>query len=220
MAVLTNDERERIIEIERFRAEIREQLDAGGKKTGWYEWLAHPALLLVAGFVLTGVIGEKLTQHWKNEEAINQRTYLQQQRLLDKRYELLERTLSAVAQTNTAAEDILASRTWPNWSAGERREFKSRWQTTSREWRISSTILHQELGVYFANHQIPQTFGEIEDVREYLGNEITNLTRSGKLIKKDQETFMNQAHQHRDQIKSLLVKCGTLMASEVNPKPE
>jgi hypothetical protein len=217
MAVLTDDEKERITEAERFRREVREQLGIDStRENGLSRVLKHPAFLLMLGFLLTGLVGGCLTEYWKNEEAKNQRSYLLQQRLLDKRYELFGKTFNAVAKTTTAAEDILASQTWGRWSPAEIREFKSHWIATSREWRVSSKILDQELAIYFANPEIRATFDQIIEKRLEMGNDITNLLRSSESPTGD-ATTRKAALDLNNEIDSLLHKCGTLMTSEAAP---
>jgi hypothetical protein len=218
MPILSDPEREKIREFESLKKEIRQELDAESKAGRASRILRHPLFLLIAGFSFTGYIGGRLTQSWSDESWKNQQAYLEQQRRLDKRFDLIERTVKAVAQTNTAAEDILARYTWDGWSREEIREMNRRWLETSRDWRVSSKALDQDLGLYFVNPEVRSKFNQIADLRKKVGNGITNLSRepepSKEVIRKATATILDLDQQ----IEVLLRSCGELMASETKPE--
>jgi len=214
MPILSDVEREKIREFESLKKEIRRELDAECTEGLASKALRHPVFLLIVGFCLTGYFGGRLTESWNDEAWKNQQAHLEQQRRLDKRFDLIERTVKAVAQTNTTAEDIAARYTWGGWSREEIREMKGRWLETSRDWRVSSKTLDQDLGFYFDNPLIRSTFNGILDLRVETGNVITNLLHerapSEEVIHKATARVLELDQQMDD----LLRSCGELMAKE------
>jgi hypothetical protein len=179
------------------------------------KFFAHPAILLLLGFLFTGVVGGLLANYWKAREWENQQRYLAKQRGLEKKYAVIDEALKAVAETNTAAEDVLAGYSWTEWHQKEADQRRENWLATSRKWRISSKIVRQKLAAYFVNPDVLSQFDQIISTRRQVGNIITNLlTRSIKSEKEAQEE-RKRALELVNKIGEQLKQCGSLMAREL-----
>ena len=174
----------------------------------------HPAVLLLLGFVSTSVVGTMLTETWKSREWRNQQGYLFAQRALEKRYALIDETVKAVAETNTAAEDVLASYTW-NWNPGDLKQRRAKWLEGSWSWRVNSKVISQALSTYFANPRVSSRFDDIIRKRRQLGNIITNLLTNGYQSGAEAKTQMEIAQRLNNEITDDLRTCGKLMAGEL-----
>lgn len=206
---LSQDERDKIREIEALKKEIRDELQPNGPGLGKF---LHEAALLFLGFVLTIVLGGYLTSHWKQLEWTNQQKYLFRQRELDTRYALIDDVVKSVAETNTAAEDILALYKYSNWTAKDAEERRRNWRATSRNWRIVSKVLREKLLVYFDNPEVESVFNEIVLKRHQLGVMVSNLPPFRRNARKKN---LDEAQEAVNGIRDLLHKCASLMAGEV-----
>ncbi|HME09055.1 MAG TPA: hypothetical protein VKG25_18495 [Bryobacteraceae bacterium] len=192
-------------------------LPASQRSSPVSDFFKHPAVLLVLGFVCTGLVGAGVADYWKARDWENQQNYLFAQRFLQKQYELVDDLVKAVAETNTAAEDVLILYTsqWPQKEIDER---KKAWSTTSIGWRIKSKILQQRLNIYFRNPAVLASFERIVNMRKRVGVTITAFGTSGFTPADRPE--LNEAQQLINEIKDELLRCGTLMAQElVSQKP-
>src|SRR5216683_6560987 len=106
---LPDAEREHIIEVEGLKDEIRRSLQAEPPQSGWSKFWQHPAILLVLGFIFTGIAGSGLTYLWKQRDWKNQQAYLVEQRSLDRKTAVIENTFKEVATTSAAADDLLST---------------------------------------------------------------------------------------------------------------
>jgi hypothetical protein len=182
----TNDEMEKlrdeiVVEIrkESFKKEILSDLEADARNSFW-KAAQHPAILLVLGFALTTGLGSFLTYKWQsraNEKQAERQTQQQKydqdqstrQRTIQQKYELTDEVVRAVAETNTAAEDILVAF---QWNPKDRRAFPERtkyWQEASRKWRVESKILIQKLVFRFTDQKIGSSFQAIVEKRKDVG---------------------------------------------------
>lgn len=171
---LSNDERARIIEIVALRAAVESTIGAAGKKSK-LSGFSRQVILLLLGFLFTTGAGGVLTYYWKQREWHNQRSYLAQQRVLDKKYSVIDRTFNEVATTTAAADDVLWIYLSGNLSQKDVTERMNNWYKTSRNWRVQSKILNATLASTFRDQEIAETFKQIVDKRWELGNAIMNL---------------------------------------------
>ncbi len=178
----------------------------------------HKAVLLLMGFGLTTVCGTCLSSHWKQLEWQNQQKYLLQQRDLDKQTELIGELTKAVAETNAAGEDILALYQQSELDRPEEiRERRDNWRKISREWRIASELLQQQLAIYFKNPSIQTKFDAILTQRRFLGNIIVRLPKRVQLLPNEVEN----AKKHSDELTNLTEDLGVLMRNEIRqPKSD
>jgi hypothetical protein len=175
----------------------------------------HPAVLLVLGFMSTGLIGGRLSEQWKQHDWINQQNYLLQRSALDKKYALVEETAKAIAERNTSAEDILASYTW-NWSRKEISDRRDRWQAESPKWRIASAAISQKLATYYKDPGVSRKFDEVIRKQKLLGNKVVNLLTGYYATQEDADKAKGESLKLIDDIKADLQDCGVLMAAEIS----
>src|SRR6266702_1717540 len=102
---LSDPERQHIIEVEELKDEMRRLLQAETSQSSWSRFWQHPAILLILGFLFTGVAGAWLTSYWKQSEWDNQQDYLVAQRSLDRKSAVIEATFKEVAAPSASAED-------------------------------------------------------------------------------------------------------------------
>ncbi len=150
----------------------------GNPSAGAQGWWQSPLALLVATFLLTGVVGTWLTSYWSNSQWENQQAYLREQQALKERYTVLGSVIQAIAATTAAASDIATMGYW-NWDLHDRKrqidERRKEWADSSRSWRIQSRVLLQSLAVHFHDPAIPDQFTKIVNVRRQLGQKVRAL---------------------------------------------
>ncbi|SRR5260221_9500613 len=219
----TPEERAKIRDGELLKKEIRDELKSSESKAGLSGFFAHSAVLLVLGFILTTGAGSWLTYFWKQRDWQNQQAYLAQQRALDKKYAVIDRTFKEVAITVTASQDVLATYFWATWTEKEIQERRANWLKTSRDWRIASNVLRQSIAINFSNPEIQKAFKDIVDKRTRLGNGITRLpnaqvSQSG-IKQPDQPLEVTQQARElldlSNAILDQLQNCGSLMSAEI-----
>lgn len=174
------------IEKDSLKTEILDELKP--KKTLWKK-LEHPALLLLIGFVLTTGLGGILTYFWQYKQWKGQQEYIQkqneleraritQQAIIKQKYDIKDETIRAIAEINTAGEEILISFTWD--PKDRRRKtgapnLTKAWREASKNWRINSKIILQKITYRFVNPEISKSFGKMMAVRSEVGNKIASL---------------------------------------------
>jgi hypothetical protein len=213
--VLSDAEKERIRESETLKAEIRKELEPSSPPSRLSDFQKQ-TLLLLLGFVLTTVAGGLLAAFWKSRDSTNQRSYLAQQRAIDKKYALVDKTAKEVAITVAAADDVLITYYGEEWSTKQIDERRTNWERTSRNWRVNSQVLSEELAAAFSTPEIAQSFQEIMQKRTLLGNAITNLPKGKKEIESDKnlKQELDDANKLKLKIIDLLHKCGSAMTVE------
>ena len=222
MAMLSDTERERIIETEHLKAEIRRELEAKDGKSRVSRFFGHPVALLIIGFLLTGILGGGVTYFWNERASKNQRVYLEKRTLLENKYKVLDEVTEAVAQTTTAAEDVLANYAW-NWDEKTIAYRKDNWEKASRDWRIRSKIIKPKLRIYFKDARVYSTFDQIVSKRRQAGIAITNLLAPPsdlKARKHDTEVLPKQALSLVDEMLSQLEQLEIFMALELNSESD
>jgi hypothetical protein len=221
---LSDVEREKILDAELLKDEIRKELEPPTPavvESAWSKFFAHPATLLALGFILTTLVGSWLTYYWKHRDWKNQQSYLTQQRALDKKYALIDATFKEVSLTLAAGEDVLATFYTDNWTTTEIEERRTNWQKTSRNWRVASKVLRQNLAVHFTDPHVQESFKDIIGQRKELGNTITNLPRSDPKVRSNEKVLstVQQANSQSNHILDLLHQCGALMKAEAKVPP-
>jgi hypothetical protein len=124
------------------------------------------------------LLGKYLTQRWSGLEWDRQQKYMRDDRILQKRYEVLEHLTKSVASTSTSIDDIL---TMYRWEWGSRRDVsrirdrQTFWAESSRDWRTESKLLRTQLRLYFRSTEASELFENVIRFRREAGNVITNL---------------------------------------------
>ncbi|HLL70203.1 MAG TPA: hypothetical protein VK363_02150 [Pyrinomonadaceae bacterium] len=191
-----NDESRREA-LAKLKADLREEIDKDAikkevlrelapKESAAEKNLKHPASLLVIGFVLTTLFGTIISSCWKYLEWENEQEYLKTQTQCERerqtrseeikqKYEVKDEIIKRVAETNTAAEDILLYfQLEPARRESEREERIKYWKEASRNWRINDKILRQRLLLRFKNPDVSELFNEMTRYRGWVGININN----------------------------------------------
>jgi len=165
------------------------------------------------GFFLTTVAGGLLTKWWQARDSDNQRSYLQHQRALDKAYAIIDQTAKEVAVTIAAADDVLQAYYGEELRRKEIVERWENWARTSRNWRVNSQVLSEQIAITFSNEEIDGIFRQIVQKRRILGNDIVNLPRRTKVVKSERPLpdQLGDANRVKLEIVELLHKCGARM---------
>lgn len=158
------------IDKDSLKNDILKELKGADSKFG--KVAQHPAILLVLSFIFTTGLGAWLTSRWQRSEWDRQQVFLAQQRNLDQKRATADEVTKAIAETATAADDVLALFVWDD---GEPRAVKESWRQSSRNWRISSKTLLPKLVAYFRNPEARSLFDQINSNRTLIGNKIRNL---------------------------------------------
>lgn len=167
-----------LIQLEREQLKKEILNDLKPSESGFFEFLKHPAVLLILGFILTTLAGGWLTSNWQSREWYNQQLYLARQRELDQKYAITDQLTKAVGQSVTAADDVLAMFYWegsPKARSTDEKEIREYWRQSSRAWRVDSSSLVPKLAAHFKNRRIIEAFDEIVGKRLLIGNKIKNL---------------------------------------------
>jgi hypothetical protein len=152
--------------------------DARGRTGKRDSLLRHPAALVVLTFLLTGAIGSMLTSLWQTRQWRREQTYAAAQDLTGERVAVMNLTTEAIAESFTAAEDVLHLVAW-NWSPGSPvlslKERSAAWIAASRQWRVQEKVLLARVDATFDGARPNVVLHRIIDRRQYLGNDIQNL---------------------------------------------
>jgi hypothetical protein len=166
------------VEKEFLKKEIFDELTP--KESKRWKFLAHPALLLLIGFIFTTVLGTVFSSCWQNRQSSLEQDRLTRQAVIKQKYEIKDEVIKAVAETNTAAEDVLASYGWGPHDSRRRTDAPERlekWQNASASWRTKSKILAENLSFRFNDPRILGILEQITTKRSDVGSRIQNLQR-------------------------------------------
>ncbi|HEX3529981.1 MAG TPA: hypothetical protein VH988_23220 [Thermoanaerobaculia bacterium] len=177
-------------------------------------------ILMLAGFLLTGVVGTWLTNCWAARQWENQQAYLKEQRLIDRKLQLLEQVATEVASTNVAASDVITIEVWGWDSAKRSKEIKEReiqWITASRRWRIQSRILLLDLSVHFKDSKAVDLFRSVINKRRQLGQKIRALleARHRRVAPKAEEVLVAESNDLVNKLDELSIQIGEVLGEEL-----
>ena len=202
---------------ERVRLEllIRDEVKRLGdeKKKGFLE---HPAVLLILGFLLTTGAGSVVTSWWQYEQWSREQHYRAAQQVTKQRSEVMTFTAQSVAQSFTAAEDVLHLSAWEwrkNSDVALLKERATNWTAESRKWRTAEKVLLARIAATYPDPRSSQLLEEILKARRFLGNDITNLLALEDQLKRSaaDQKEIDETSQHALQlINGVTGKDGTL----------
>lgn len=160
--------KKRLIELEKeyLKKEILDDLRGSLKQGGKGFW-ENPAVLLLLGFLLTGVVGTWFTAYWQSQQQAVQRIEQARERALQQKYEISDQINKAVAEIYTASQVMLNPLTYPpqnlktfDQEINDREVF---WKQANRAWLVSSQLLQQKLAVNFKSGEAGKLYGEIQE---------------------------------------------------------
>jgi hypothetical protein len=194
--VFTDEERKSLINeivAEMRKDSIKEDALKELRRTNWPDVIAkffqHPATLLIIGFVLTGMIGARLTANWQRAEWDRQKAKeieewnRQQQRLIvihsiDLKYGIIDETIKAVGERNAAARNILLPLLEvldDQQLMQEEAEPVKGWKQANHDWLVNAQTLRLKLSAHINNREVIKYFDRIVDREKIIGAKIANL---------------------------------------------
>jgi len=174
------------IEKESLKKEILSELKP--KASFWDNFFKHPAFLLIVGFILTTFLGTTLTSYWQYKTWSGQQRLATQQAIVKQKYELKDEIVKTVAETNTPAEDALASFLLDSGNSRFKTELPEKmkaWREASKNWRKNSKILKDKLIFRFDDPEIIKVFDKIIYLRAEVGGQIDGFQKKVEATKGD-----------------------------------
>lgn len=204
---------ERRVLIDEIVQEMKKDLlkEAVGKKfanSSWGEFLfnmlGQPAVLLILGFALTGIIGTFITGRWQRAEWDRQKQIereewdRQQTRLVDihginMKYQIIDDVTKLIGERNAAALAIVVPLLGDiddlQLIMKEEEEPIKNWQKVSHEWRANSQILRLKIAVHIENEKATELFARLMHAEKELGAKVTYLQKNiSNYIKLDEKS--------------------------------
>ena len=167
-----------ILEEVKKRESIREILSElePPNKTQFSNFLKHPVVLLVLGFLFTGVIGAWLTSYWKTKEWDYQQKRLRQvsqaEQLVKHKTEIRDEVRKDTENALGADSEIVAlilAEANTNTRSKDIEERKTRWRESVRQWNTDLGKMRQAISSEF-------TTGTGLATLEQLGKQMAILT--------------------------------------------
>lgn len=138
----------------------------------------HPAFLLALTFILTGVFGSLLTSCWQAQEWARGQSVRVADEATKEREAVLRLTTESVAESFTAAEDVLHLFAW-NWTpyspVVRLKERSAQWAEASTKWRVAEKLLLARVQASYTSQPPQKLLDDIVSQRRELGVDIQNL---------------------------------------------
>jgi hypothetical protein len=211
---LTDEDKQRIRELETLRVEIRDELRPRQPESRVAAFFRHEAVLLTLGFFLTTCLGSWLTYLWKQREESNARRALAHTSDLVAKEKLLLDLTEAVAATHTACHDVLGLYYFQDWPAERVKQAQDNYWRESERWRTGSKVLRVRLAAHFESRDIHPAFEHIVDDRRELGNDINRLL-SRSIRGAEFDAVKQKALSRANDIADQLPKLGARLAAEI-----
>jgi len=179
-------ERERIITeiVEEIRKDgIKSEAGARIKQLSWGERISgffqHPAVLIIIGFLATGVVGGILANRWqrteseRQEERQTQEWNRQQRRLLtihniDLKYQIISDLTKSLGERNGAATAVLEALAQSVHDRQISKEVLKKWDAANTEWRIQSQVLKLRISAHIDSSDALATFQQVLDAEKQI----------------------------------------------------
>lgn len=203
-----------LVSLASFRHEISKTIEGFEPQEPSSKVSRHPLVLLILGFVLTGILGTWITlgfqsREWKWQQEIQSSEWNKQQirlvqiREVDQKYGIIDEVTKAVVEHDSAAMDAVGTLTWKQ---GDRRrldegpERLKHWDQTSKEWRVTSQKLLQKLIIHFKNPRVQLIFEAAIERRRQIANDILGLRREYESGKLEGDEFIKRVYAANDSI--------------------
>jgi hypothetical protein len=153
----------------------------------------QPAILLVLGFALTGIVGTFITGRWQRAEWDRQQTRLVEIQGIDIKYQIIDDVTKVIGERNAAALAIVApllgDNKDPDLIMKEEEEPTRNWQKVSHDWRANSQIIRLKIAVHIQNEKAPELFDKLIKTEKELGGKVTYLQKNFmQYIERDEES--------------------------------
>src|ERR1051325_4570296 len=77
-------------------------------KNNWATAMQHPAVLIVLGFILTGIVGGALSSYWQNQQKIKEQYLLAKHHELEQKSELSNEAVKTIRECTYAINCLLS----------------------------------------------------------------------------------------------------------------
>jgi hypothetical protein len=222
--MLTEEERQRVQEVETLRAEIRTLLETPkepAQRLSWFStFIGHEAGRLVLGFLLTTAVGSWLTYWWKAKELTNQAETAALKARVDAQTQLLHDLTEAASASLTACNDVLALYFYAQRPPEEVTAVRVSYFGESAKWRTASKVIRVRLAVHFKNSEIHNTFAQLVDKRRRLGVTMMRLLSGNVTATAELENAKTGGLALANESEDLLIRCGGLMAAEIEGRTQ
>lgn len=162
---------------ESIKAEILGEVKPQSRKSA----MENPLVLLLLGFVLTGILGSWFTTYWQNSQWENQQEQLARQRAIEQKYAITDKITKSVAEAYVAVEDIgyLANNGWYDKAPGDKApERAASWLQLSRSWRVDEQVLQRDIEVNFRSPKAKALFAEIKENWDVANNSLNFVLKA------------------------------------------
>jgi len=211
---------------------IKEDASSKLKKEDWpkriSKFFQHPAVLIVIGFAITGLIGGWLANRWQSQEWERQQIRLLDINGIGVRYKLIDEITKSLGERNAAAMGILTPLNQgidAKQLNMELAEPIKNWQKATNEWRVNSQILKLRIDTYIVDARAAELFQEIiKKERKIFANvtivkdNLTDYTQAGPAADID-STDVESGRQPRkelDQIRNDIEETGRILKDLVD----
>lgn len=176
---------------ETLKKDILKEIEEKNPKFSLLKLAQHPFVLLILGFILTGIIGNWITSSWQSREWSRQQTVqssewnrqqlrLVQIREIEQKYGIIDEVTKEVVEYDSAATDALVTLTWKGNDKRLTDEAPDRikhWKKASKDWRIISQRLLQKLIIHFIDPRVQLIFEDSLDKRAQIDNDVSSLLK-------------------------------------------
>ena len=194
--------------------QLKKELTAkiqGDKSRSLGSIAAHPAFLVIVGFIFTGVFGTIITSRWQSREWDRQQARLLQIRRIEQKEKIMESLTQTIAENCATTEDVLIAFD-PGWRTDEpdhediTKERIKTWRTKGgSDWRVTRESLRSKLDFYFTDPQLMELFEKVFD-KNGTREEIT--TKMGVLVK---QYFKDPNVRSKDEFQDGVGECSELI---------
>ncbi|SRR6266446_2643442 len=209
-----NFKNEILVSLASFRDEISKKIEDRESQGRLSRLSKNPLVLIIVGFILTGIAGAWITlsfqsREWNRQQAIQgsewnkQQIRLVQIREIDQKYGIIDEVTKAVVEHDSAAMDAVTTFTWKKTDQRRLDEAPERlkhWEQTSKEWRVTSQKLLQKLIIHFKNPRVQLIFEAVVERRRLIANDIIDLRRDYDSGKLDEAEFIKRVYAANDSI--------------------
>jgi hypothetical protein len=206
------------LQIDQLKKELIANIRKDKSQKSFSAMAAHPATLVIIGFLFTGIFGTLITSRWQSWEWDRQQARLLQIRRIEQKEKIMESLTRIVDENCATTEDVLIA--FDNsWRVGESdreeitKERIKTWRTKGGpEWRVTRELLKANLSFYFTEKEVQDKllksfetiFGEQgtrEQITVKMGGLVTQYLRDGNKVR-DDENFQDAAGECSELIKS------------------
>jgi hypothetical protein len=204
---------------------LKEQAAEKLTKLTWAQFFSNlstqPAVLLVLGFALTGLVGTFITGRWQKAEWDRQQTRLVEIQGINLKYQIIDDVTKLIGERNAAALAIVVPLLGGDKDLAlilkEEEEPIKNWQKVSHDWRANSQILRLKIAVHIQDAKAGELFARLIQAEKELGGKVTYLEKNlGHYIELDDKSrkYLDDILSDIDRIGHDLKELVTTIANE------